>query len=175
MNLNQVTPAEILRVAYDRKPTALEKMCGLLWSTALHEAASALSEEADLQMQHLAELMAGLHAPDAQQNVLDLLMEAAATAARLAYAKGRADQKVEYAPLLADPFDRWIRITPETLPHHLQPVHIWIDTLKRSEPVFYDRDLNVWCCQHDGGKTIVEDGAYYYRVGSRPPEEPRHA
>jgi hypothetical protein len=71
-----------------------------------------------------------------------------------------------------DPLDRWIRITPETLPEHEQPVQVWCETWGRAEPVFYESKHGYWCRLFDNGSTLFEvEAPKYYRVGSRPPVE----
>jgi hypothetical protein len=86
--------------------------------------------------------------------------------AQLAAPKGGSSQSN------VDPLDRWIRITPETLPEHEQPVQVWCETWGRAEPVFYDSEHGFWCRLFDNGSTLFEvEIPKYYRVGSRPPVE----
>jgi hypothetical protein len=74
-------------------------------------------------------------------------------------------------PNQSDPRDRWIKVSPDTMPEHGQPVYAWSEKLGRAHPVFFDRYKGFWLRLFDNGSTSPVDDVAYYRLGSRPPVE----
>lgn len=176
-----LTTAAILNQAASRAPNASEKLHGLLREYGLHDAANALAADANLQQQRLAEVLAGLHAPDAQQNVLTLLTDTAATTANMSYVKGygqgRTDQKAEDAPLLRDPRDKWVKIERDTLRAFVKPgevIHLDVFVATngphdaRVTRAFYAIELKKWFSAENGREFGPEEVITHYRIGSRP-------
>jgi hypothetical protein len=72
------------------------------------------------------------------------------------------------APPAADTLNQWIKVTPETMPEHGQPVLAWSEKLGRSEPAFYDHELEFWCRLFDNGSTVLEGKVPCYRFDFPP-------
>jgi hypothetical protein len=70
-------------------------------------------------------------------------------------------------PALADPLDRWIKVTPETMPPDQTHVDIFTHEDDYVVRAFYDADDKQWHSTHDGlpfEKITVK----YWRIGSEP-------
>jgi hypothetical protein len=78
------------------------------------------------------------------------------------------DMEESAAPPAADTLNQWIKVTPETMPEHGQPVLAWSEKLGRSEPAFYDHELEFWCRLFDNGSTVLEGKVPCYRFDSQP-------
>lgn len=176
-----LTTAAIFKQIASRESNASEKLHGLLLEYGLHDAADALANDAKLQQQRLAEALASLHAPDAQQKVLAMLTDAAATTVNMSFVKGygqgRADKEAEDAPLLADRRDRWVKIERDTLRAFVKPgevIHLDVFIAPygqyeaRVTRAFYAIESKQWLSAENGREFGPDEVVTHYRFGSRP-------